>query len=199
MVREVLRTTHFLWSLVVNCMRQSERMCGSKNRTFSLLCCGRWYYARGRELEVPRTSRSPPVAYCVWCCSVADSMWQAENVRFLEPHILSAVLLETVHDRQRMCGSSSRTFSLLFCGRWYAIGTEREVSSWCLTVVSCHLSSNLWFVKPHILSTPVANRVFCNRENIWLLEPCYSWALPSHIQGSSNHRFSQLQRLTITS
>ena len=43
---------------------------------------------------------------------------QAENVRFLERHILS-ISWEN-QTAERMCGSSSRTFSLLVCGMWEA-------------------------------------------------------------------------------
>ena len=44
-----------------------------------------------------------------------------ENMKFLEPHIFSSLLWETVRDRQ--------TFSFLSCGRWYTRGRELEVKN----------------------------------------------------------------------
>ena len=86
---------------------------------------------------------------------------QRENVQLEEPHILSRILWEVVRDRvaQRMCGSSSHTFSLTFCGTSYPT-RQRE----CAVLRAAHSlpcfvgndtrqdRENVRFFEPHILS-----------------------------------------------
>ena len=76
------RTTHSLSYIVRDSMREVERMCGSRNRTLSLLFCERWH-ARGSEY--------------VW---------------FFEPHILSTLSWETVCDGHRECAALRTALSL---------------------------------------------------------------------------------------
>jgi hypothetical protein len=101
-----------LWGTVRKRVHDGKRMCGSKNRTFSLLSCG-VEYTTGRECAARRTAHSPSsfVGDLLWervherwrehaarrtahckcevlrasCLRTAD--WYTATVRFLEPHI----------------------------------------------------------------------------------------------------------------
>ena len=102
-------------------------MCGSKNRTFSA-CRVLFLTERQIEYEVLRTSRSPPVTYCLRQNSTIHSTRQAENVRFLEPQVLCLSRSTISHNTgERMCGSSNRTFFLTVA---YSLPQETRENVW---------------------------------------------------------------------
>ena len=140
------REPHLLFPVSWEMLRDGKTTWGFKNLMFSLLLYGRWY-ATGRECEVLRTSHSL-LFYGRWYT-------QGEDVRFFEPHVLSPILWEIIHDRkwytrgrelevlrtlyslrhsvvcstrqeERMWGSKNLMFSLPFCRRQYATGRERR-------------------------------------------------------------------------
>ena len=102
----------FFWEKI----RDRKITCGSWNLIFSVLPCGRWY-TTGREHEVLGTS-------CSLSCLAGNSIGEAENVWFEEPHILCRTLWEVVCDRKRTCGSWNLMSSVLSCGKQYTRGRE---------------------------------------------------------------------------
>jgi hypothetical protein len=105
-------------------------------------------FTRGRECKVQGTSRS-------LCRPIRNSMQQAE----------------------RMCGSKSRTFSLLSCEGWYATAENMRFFEPHVLFFEPHVlffEPHVLFFEPHVLFA-VSREPVCERQRM-----C----------GSKNHAFS---------
>ena len=82
--------------------RTAQRMCGSKNHTFSAPCIP-FPVRQEREHAVQRTSRSLSLVH-------SSPQNGRENVRFFEPHILCLLHPVSCETGQGTCSSKNRTF-----------------------------------------------------------------------------------------
>ena len=169
-----------------------KRTCGSKNRVLSPLFRGK-QYARGRKKccfvgeDMREGKRVRLKESHILSPILLERVREEEKVRFEEPHVLRAVSSPLIWDRQRemcgsknrtflfpvfwkkvwererMCASSSRTFSLLSCEKKYLTGRENmwledpHVSLSRFVGDGTREEKNVRFFEPHILSSLVGN------------------------------------------